>query len=292
MPTPIVSRTAWGARNPTRITPLNTPVRRLIVHHGASPAGRSATDERALIRSYQSLHMDTRGWTDIAYNILIGQSGTAYEGRGPDRQGGATGSPWDAESISICLVGNFQTDIPTPELVDTLVAVIRDLIDSGHLTVDVEITGHIDHFSTACPGSNVVALLPEIRRRVFATIEEPVEMLTPEFLADGWKRYPDDAGAVAFVRASLQALGYKPGGDRLDQAIISFKRKSDRLTADEPDATVRGPFWRELVRQVAGIELPSPADPNPALIAERDELAGRITLAAAHLQRAKNALIP
>jgi hypothetical protein len=305
MPVPIVSRTAWATRTVQR-TPLPVrPATGVVVHHAVSALEGSTIDTdndglsdsfERLLREIEDFHIDTRGWRGgIAYSIVVGhRAGRKAEGRGWGLQSGATGDPDDRHTLSVCALGNYEgVHDATDELITNIAEVIAEGITRGELVPldQLRIYPHQDKpFPTACCGRNLIARLPEVRPLVAVLLEEEPEMLTPEFLADGWKRYPDDAGAVAFVRASLQALGYKPGGDRLDQAIISFKRKSDRLTADEPDATVRGPFWRELVRQVAGIELPSPADPNPELVAKVARLESSVAQARGHIARAENVL--
>ena len=111
-------------------------------------------------------------------------------------------------------------------------------------------------------------------RRLIA--EGGVEMLTPEFLADGWRRYNQgDPAAVEFVRASLAVVNKpqdRPGakGERIDAAIVAFKRA--HLPGDTNDATVRPAFWKALVVKVVGAELPSPAIvPDPKVAAELAE---------------------
>ena len=53
------------------------------VHHSAGP-------QQQTVRTIQNFHMDSRGWSDIAYNWLVNDQGDIFEGRGWGIVGGAT----------------------------------------------------------------------------------------------------------------------------------------------------------------------------------------------------------
>lgn len=151
------------------------PVTDVYIHHGASFAPDDVRDqdgdgipdeEERIARAYQRHHMFTRGWSDIAYNFLVGLSGSILEGRGWRHQGGATGSPYDRHSLSICAIGNFQTQEPTEEMVQAIIGWIITGIELGHIAPDVRIHGHRDASSTSCPGFNLYQHLPRIRSEV------------------------------------------------------------------------------------------------------------------------------
>jgi len=107
----MITRAEWGARQPTRVTALSTPVREIWIHHGAG----SSANPIDQWRGYQRFHMDVKGWSDIAYNFGIGRGGEVLEGRGALRVGGGTGSPQDQRSYSVCFIGNFENEHPTRE---------------------------------------------------------------------------------------------------------------------------------------------------------------------------------
>lgn len=153
------------------------PAGTVYIHHGASftptdlrdADGDGAPDaEENVWRAYQRYHMESRGWTDIAYNFGVGQSGVVYGGRGWERQGGATGSPHDAKSISICAIGNFEKKGPTKAMVEGIVDHIVRGINRGHLKKNVKIRGHRDASGqkTSCPGKNLYAMIDEIQTKV------------------------------------------------------------------------------------------------------------------------------
>ena len=181
---PVISRDAAGLVSATRITKHPTkPAPQVFIHHGASPTPAATVKaESAVWKSYQRYHMQTRGWTDIAYNFGVGQSGNSYVGRGWARQGGATGSPQDRTSISICAIGNMSVDAPSDEMVAEIVHLIKWGIDEGHLVgaEDLEILGHRDKpYSTSCPGDKLYGLLSKIQRRVIKSYQVPAPAPEP-----------------------------------------------------------------------------------------------------------------
>lgn len=179
MPYAHVTRKESGLVAPTRRTPLPAyPAGTVFIHHGVSRTPTTENKEADAWRAYQRYHMGTRGWSDIAYNFGVGpHTGNAYVGRGWRRQGGATGSPQDANSISICAIGDFESDETTPELIKGIVKLIKRGQANGHLQAELEILGHKDKpYSTSCPGKHLYKQLPEIRKEVHRT---QVELALP-----------------------------------------------------------------------------------------------------------------
>jgi len=56
----IISRSEWGARNPTDRTSLRHPVPRVIIHHTVTPACTSLSTCATRVRSIQNYHMNAR----------------------------------------------------------------------------------------------------------------------------------------------------------------------------------------------------------------------------------------
>lgn len=170
-------REMWAALAAKYAFKLKTrPVRKVFIHHGATFAPFELQDEdgdgipdveERIWKGYQRFHMVTRKWSDIAYNFGVGQSGSVLEGRGWLRIGGATGHPEDQNSLSICAIGNFQTQRPTEALINAIVLWIITGIELGHIHPDAEILGHKDKpYGTSCPGRYLYAELPNIRSMV------------------------------------------------------------------------------------------------------------------------------
>jgi hypothetical protein len=186
----ILPRDAWGADLPAGPTRPESPLF-LLVHHTASPS--NYRDARDVLRGgYLFQTGPSKGWPDVCYQFFIGRDGDVWEGRagslaGPvvaDATGGSQG--W---AQLVCLIGDFSKTAPTTAAIDSLVLLLewiarRDGIDvadgatatftsrgsqrwkAGTTVTTPTIAAHRDMSYTVCPGDPVVAMLPEIRRRV------------------------------------------------------------------------------------------------------------------------------
>lgn len=124
-----------------------------MIHHSATDAGCAAEFDQA--------HR-ARGWDELGYHFVIGN--------GTDTPDGAieVGSRWNTQKhgahcktpdnfyndhgIGICLVGNFEHARPTPAQMESLVRLLRWLVDTCDLTVaDIGVHGEITG-KTLCPG--------------------------------------------------------------------------------------------------------------------------------------------
>ncbi|MEV0972045.1 hypothetical protein [Microtetraspora glauca] len=81
-----VTRKEWGARAPRGPhTPLPT-ARGVKVHYEGSTVPTALLADHAkcitTVRQIQAFHMDTNGWNDIAYNLLVCPHRYVFEGRG------------------------------------------------------------------------------------------------------------------------------------------------------------------------------------------------------------------
>lgn len=91
-------RSAWGAVPPTRRVTLPPSQCRYAAIHYSAMAGTNA----AAIRAIQRFHMGPdRGWCDIAYNFVVLQDGSVWEGRGWDVAGGHTVG-FNSTATAIC----------------------------------------------------------------------------------------------------------------------------------------------------------------------------------------------
>jgi hypothetical protein len=104
------------------------------------------------MRSIQNYHMDTQGWSDIAYNLAVCEHGYIFEGRGKGKGSGANGtSDANHNYPSVCaLVGEND---PQPSALDNGIAdAVAKLRGWG---VGTSMRGHRDFVSTACPGNAI-----------------------------------------------------------------------------------------------------------------------------------------
>lgn len=156
----LVTRSEAGLRAPKRTTylPARNVVESVLHHGGDGSASPTVDDQLRRWGGYQRYHMRSkllggRGWSDIAYNYGLLLDGRLVEGRGHTVEGGATGGGVDDRSVSVCAIGNYDTEqAPT----DAQIATMR------HLNLDVwptlfpnyrGLNGHHDYGKQACPGS-------------------------------------------------------------------------------------------------------------------------------------------
>ncbi|MFX4294411.1 N-acetylmuramoyl-L-alanine amidase [Streptomyces bohaiensis] len=153
-----VTRAQWGARarrsSNTNITPQHGGVS---VHHvdGVRVARTNHADCAGQVRSIQNYHMDTNGWTDVAYSHLVCVHGYVFEGRGEGQRTAANGTnPGNQNWYAVCgLTGGTAAnyDPITAQLIDAFHMAITRLRTSGG--AGGAVNGHRDHTSTACPGN-------------------------------------------------------------------------------------------------------------------------------------------
>ncbi len=121
----IRSRAEWGARpfvaekmKPHRIT------RGICIHHSEGRAPKPG-EENQIVRNIQQYHMNERKWGDVAYHYFICPSGLILEGR-PLDYAGDTGTVYDTTGLEqICMLGSYMKELPTPEALKALDALVR-----------------------------------------------------------------------------------------------------------------------------------------------------------------------
>ena len=120
----------------------------IIIHHYATSKGNAEIFRRAHKK---------RGWREVGYHYIIGNGtnsgdGEAEVGRGESETGAHT-VDYNNKSIGICLVGNFEEQVPTEKQLKTLLALCRDIM--GRYSIPAEkVLGHREVSNTLCPGKN------------------------------------------------------------------------------------------------------------------------------------------
>lgn len=121
-------------------------VRYVVVHHTATRADTSPQT----IRLY---HLK-RGFSDVGHHYLISADGRVHPGR-PESRMGAHARGYNAESIGVALIGNFDLYPPSPQQWDSLLTLLADL--TGRYRAQV--VWHSQLCKTACPGKHLRAML-------------------------------------------------------------------------------------------------------------------------------------
>lgn len=173
----IVSRSNWGALPPDHRAQnengfysednvegwriydgeIDGAYQSVIIHHAAF---YEENDINTLLE-VQSTHRNQRGWADVAYHFLVGQNGLIYEGRDWHVRGTHV-ETFNTGSLGICLLGNFMTQSPTADQLNSTLLLVNwasERLDLSH------IASH-RHFNpqTECPGDNLFPYLEQFAR--------------------------------------------------------------------------------------------------------------------------------
>lgn len=168
----IVSRKEWGAAAPVLTMKQHIPTR-ITVHHTATMQNsqRNLTQKLEALQKF-SQERSTLGdgrikeqWADIPYHFYIAVDGSIGEGR-QLKYVGDSNTPYDPTGHAlIVLEGNFEKEKVTPQQFQSLKALTLSIARRYGIAGD-KISGHKDNASTACPGADLYALLPELRKVV------------------------------------------------------------------------------------------------------------------------------
>ncbi|MFN2557656.1 MAG: peptidoglycan recognition protein [Nitriliruptorales bacterium] len=187
----IITRRQWGADESLRRgrPEYASRVRYGIIHHTASLNGYSCSEAAAVLRGIYYFHTQTRGWSDIGYNLLVDRCGKVYEGRagGVDRPViGAHAAGFNTESFGVSVIGELTSSVPRAAY-NAAVNTIAWKFDIHGVDPNEQVTvtsggssnypagsrariwtlsGHRDVGDTECPGDALYLRLPEMRQRV------------------------------------------------------------------------------------------------------------------------------
>jgi hypothetical protein len=124
-------RSAWNAR-PPNAGPGNLTVSRVegaVIHWpgtGSTKVIHTKAAVASALRGWQDYHMDTRGWSDIAYQVAVDQAGRAWTLRGLRTQSGANGDNDVNERYGAILLILVTGEQPSAAMKATTRAVIAD----------------------------------------------------------------------------------------------------------------------------------------------------------------------
>jgi hypothetical protein len=187
----LIGRADWGANESLRSgrPTFNDTLKQVHVHHTVNANDYSRGDVPALVRGMYAYHTQSLGWSDLGYNFLVDRFGRTYVGRagGPgELVRGAHTLGFNHNSTGISCIGNFEAGSPSNAMINGVAALAAwklsmyggkprekvtvrsegsDKYPAGRTVRLPVIDGHRDTNDTACPGSNVYARLPAIRRR-------------------------------------------------------------------------------------------------------------------------------
>lgn len=134
-------------------------VSKLVVHHSAS--AKSSTHKSDI----EKWHKD-KGWSAIGYHMVIEANGVKKKGR-PTSTMGSHAKGANANSLGVCLCGNFETETPDAKQITALTEVLAEWCKDNSLN-ETKIYGHcnVGSTTTSCPGKNLKGKLPTIKKNV------------------------------------------------------------------------------------------------------------------------------
>lgn len=176
----ILSRASWGADESLRThEPGYAMIRGAFVHHTVNANTYTSADVPALIRGIYVYHVKSQGWSDIGYNALVDRFGRIWEGRagGLDRAViGAHTYMHNSVAFAMASIGDHTSSAPSAAVIAAYQRYFAwkfsvHQVDPRKPTYYNEnrhdrVDGHRDVYPTSCPGDQMYALLPAIRRSV------------------------------------------------------------------------------------------------------------------------------
>lgn len=224
---------------------------KLVLHWGGytDPDGPdnvpTEAEEAAILRGWQRYHIDSKGWTDIAYNYAMGNTGLVYRLRGMNRSGATSGDlepdgiRENYEALSLVWIGGSGHDVSDAAFA-AMGRAIRDLIAEHG---DLPVTVHSDHKATACPGDEWRAWVARRGWETESTTptqppteETDVELRTVRY-GDGSKAAPD--AAVAAAQRGMTIHGFRDS-NTIDAACGAdgiFRSGTERQVKDFQQAS-------------------------------------------------------
>lgn len=171
----VTQRKDWATRK-VRLQKMKVPAPETWIHHvadsGPSGGARATVKaEKMYMRKVEAFHIDSRDMAAIAYSFVIMPSGRVYEGRGWGKSGGHTYGH-NSFSHGVCFAGNFQSMRPTKRALAACRELLNDGTGKGFVRrprKEHPTGGHRDVGAqgggTACPGNNLYAKIPSLRKR-------------------------------------------------------------------------------------------------------------------------------
>ncbi|XP_035905768.1 peptidoglycan-recognition protein LE-like isoform X2 [Anopheles stephensi] len=143
-PLRLVTRTEWLAQPPREeLTDLKLPVHNVIIAHTATEGCTTQTKCMYQVKLIQEFHADpnSRNFSDIAYQFLVGGDGNAYEGRGWTKQGAHT-KGFNVDSICIAFIGTFIVTPPPAAQLSAAKQLIQLGLQGNYLASNYSLYGH------------------------------------------------------------------------------------------------------------------------------------------------------
>jgi hypothetical protein len=152
----IIKREQWGAKPLTAYSNTIGPARRtrIVIHHSVTSEGTSQAQVESILRRIDDQHRG-KGWGGIGYNLAVDYDGRVYEARGIDIMG-AHSYGANTNGYGVVYIGDGRKGI-TPKAVNAIKGLVASL--QGRSSKKLNVVGHKDVNSTACPGDKIYDLV-------------------------------------------------------------------------------------------------------------------------------------
>ncbi|XP_049814374.1 uncharacterized protein LOC126260925 isoform X2 [Schistocerca nitens] len=151
----IVPRRDWLAM--PRLDPpdyLHPPVPYVIISHSATEGCDTQAACTQMVRFIQTFHMESRHWSDVGYNFMVGGDGYAYEGRGWTVIGAHTYG-YNNRSIGLNMIGTFIKVLPSEAQLVALRQLIELGVREGYIAENYKLLAHRQLSATESPGTRL-----------------------------------------------------------------------------------------------------------------------------------------
>ncbi|HUO06714.1 MAG TPA: peptidoglycan recognition family protein [Phycisphaerae bacterium] len=166
-PVLVIPRRDWTTHRPNfHQMQLMNGISRVTVHHTgwnlSTDAWKPTTDDLENIREFHSGGKTTdRGWADIAYHFVIDRAGRVWQAR-PLVYQGAHAKDHNAHNLGICLLGNFDVQMPAAAQLWSLATFIPFL--RGLYGIELgQVYTHRELRQTECPGKHLQGYMDRVR---------------------------------------------------------------------------------------------------------------------------------
>lgn len=154
-----VERNEWGAQPPSeQLKKMKLPVPYVIISHTATEFCTTQSECTFHVRFAQTFHIESRKWSDIAYNFLVGGDGLVYVGRSWDYMG-AHAFGFNNISIGIAFIGTFNSVIPPKNQLYAAQKVIELGVEHGKIAPDYKLLAHRQVSKTLSPGDALYSII-------------------------------------------------------------------------------------------------------------------------------------
>ncbi|XP_006565566.1 peptidoglycan-recognition protein LC isoform X3 [Apis mellifera] len=154
-----IERKEWGAQPPTtQLIKMKLPVPYVIISHTATQFCSTQSECTFYVRFAQTFHIESRNWSDIGYNFLVGGDGYVYVGRSWDYMG-AHAFGYNNISIGISFIGTFNTVKPSKQQLYVVQKLIELGVEKGKIAPDYKLLGHRQVSQTVSPGDALYSVI-------------------------------------------------------------------------------------------------------------------------------------